>query len=89
MGGAEMVGWYASLLTGSLLFTWLFNATGGSVFVVAVFHGAMDIAFLATGPRLLPIVLGGLITTWGAAVLFGYLFGRLNRHPLVVDPSSS
>ena len=85
MGGAEIAGWYASIATGSLLFTWLFNATGGSVFVAAVFHGAMDVAFLVRGPRLLPVVLGGFVTLWGAGVLLGYWLGRLDRHPLVID----
>lgn len=85
MGGAEVAGWYASLLTGSLLFTWVFNATGGSVLITAVFHGTMDIAFLATGPALLPAALGALVTVWGAGLLLGYWLGRLDRYGLVID----
>jgi CAAX protease family protein len=85
MGGAEVAGWYASLFTGSVLFTWLFNATGGSVLITAVFHGAMDVAFLATGPRLLPAVLGAFVTVWGLALLVGDWLGRGYRYPRVID----
>ncbi len=41
-----MAGWFASLVTGAFLLTFLFNASGGSVLVVAIFHATMDIAFL-------------------------------------------
>lgn len=69
MGGLEIVGWYSSILTGAILFTWLFNSTGGSVLIAAVFHGAMDIAFVSPAPPLLGSVVGALITVWGLAVL--------------------
>ena len=85
MDGIEVAGWCASLYTGSLLFTWLFNATGGSVLITAVFHGMMDIAFLAAGPRLLPAVLGALVTVWGVSLLLGYGLGRFDRYPRVID----
>jgi membrane protease YdiL (CAAX protease family) len=85
MGGGEIVGWYASLLTGSVLFTWLFNATGGSVLIPAIFHGAMDVAFLASGPDLLPMVLGAFITILGVAVLVTYGPSSLAPRPRVAD----
>lgn len=85
MGGAEIMGWYFSLLAGSLLFTWLFNATSGSVFIPAVFHGTMDIAFTASGPALLPMVLGALITVWGLAVLIRHGPSNLASGPRVTE----
>lgn len=69
MTAPDIAGWYASLLCGSVLFTWLFNATGGSVLVPAIFHGMMDVAFLASGPARLPALLGGLVTVLGVGVL--------------------
>ena len=86
MGGPEIAGWYASILTASVLFTWIFNATGGSVLIAAVFHGAMDVAFLASGPELLPTILGGLITLLGLAILIRFGPGSLAARPKITDP---
>lgn len=85
MGIGEIVGWYASIVTGSLLFTWLFNTTGGSVLIVAVFHGTMDIAFLASGPPVLPMVIGAMITIWGIGIIFKYGPADLSPRPRVTD----
>ncbi len=69
MGGVEVVGWLFSIFTGAILFTWLFNSTGGSVMVAAVFHGMMDVAFVSPAPPPLSSVVGALVTVWGAVVL--------------------
>jgi len=69
MGPAEVMGWYLSILTGAVLFTWLFNSTQGSIFILAVFHGTMDIVFVSPGPPERATVLGALVTCWGLAVL--------------------
>ncbi|MGE5591904.1 MAG: type II CAAX prenyl endopeptidase Rce1 family protein [Bacillota bacterium] len=44
MGPAEIFGWYISLLTGSVLLTWMYNGARGSVLIVAVFHAALNVA---------------------------------------------
>ncbi|NOT24725.1 MAG: CPBP family intramembrane metalloprotease [Acidobacteria bacterium] len=85
MIGPEIVGWYLSILTASVLFTWLFNGTGGSIPICAIFHGVMDVAFLASGPSQLPSFLGGLITVLGVAVLVRFGPSSLAAHPRVVD----
>jgi uncharacterized protein len=36
-----IVGWIFSLVTGSLLLTWLFNSSGGSVLACAIFHSTI------------------------------------------------
>ena len=38
-----LIGWAASIVTGSVVCTWLFNSTRGSIAVVALFHTALDI----------------------------------------------
>jgi len=87
MGLAEIGGWYLSLLTGAILFTWLTNSTRGSILIAAIFHGTMDIAFVSpTGPMIASI-LGALITLWGMAVL-GMTGPRyLSRNGKVIIPS--
>ncbi|NJN56388.1 MAG: CPBP family intramembrane metalloprotease [Leptolyngbyaceae cyanobacterium SL_5_9] len=69
MGIAEVLGWYFSLLTEAILFTWLINSTHGSIFIAAIFHGTVDIAFVSPTSLMTKTVLGALIALWGIAVL--------------------
>lgn len=70
MDAAGVAGWFFSLLTGSVLLTWLYNESRGSILVVALFHAAVDVAFTSdiSSP---PVVnaAGALITVWGILVL--------------------
>lgn len=47
MDAAGAAGWFLSLLTGSILLTWFFNASKASILVCAIFHSAIDIVFTA------------------------------------------
>jgi hypothetical protein len=70
MGVAGLTGWFASLLTGAVLLTWLYNESRGSILVVAVFHAAVDVVF--TSDIASPVVVnaaGALITVAGLGVL--------------------
>jgi uncharacterized protein len=70
MGPAGAAGWLLSLLTGAVLLTWLYNASRGSVLVVALFHATIDVAF--TSDIASPLVVnatGALVTACGLAVL--------------------
>jgi uncharacterized protein len=84
MGGLEVVGWYFSILTGAILFTWLLNSTGGSVLIAAIFHGTMDIAFVSPAPPLISTLVGALVTVWGLGVLVVAGPRNLSRHARVV-----
>lgn len=71
MDAAGVAGWCLSLLTGSILLSWLYNSSRGSVLICAVFHATVDIAFTAKG--LSPEAtgyMGALITIWGIATIF-------------------
>ena len=66
MGLGGIVGWVLSLLTGSILFTWLFNSTKGSIFICAIFHSTVDVAFTADiAQGNVANYLGAMITIWG------------------------
>ena len=43
LGVAGAGGWFMSVVLGSILLTWLFNSSGGSIGAVALFHAALDI----------------------------------------------
>ena len=61
---------FFSMLTASLLLTWLYLRSRGSILVVAVFHAAFDIATTTpTTTKLIPMVMGGLITLVGLTVI--------------------
>jgi membrane protease YdiL (CAAX protease family) len=70
MGMAGSFGWVFSLLTGSVLLTWLYNSSKGSILVCAIFHSTIDIAFLAdfTDQNVINY-LGMLITVWGIVTI--------------------
>jgi uncharacterized protein len=69
MGFAEITGWFFSLLTGSFLFTWLYQFSKGSILACALFHSTVDIAFTskAATPNVVN-ALGMLITLLGLGV---------------------
>jgi membrane protease YdiL (CAAX protease family) len=88
MGLLGALGWYFSILTGAVLFTWLMNGAG-SVLVAAVFHGTMDIVFISPGAPLVTSLLGALVTIWGVGVVVvagpRYLSRRRRRLVLADD----
>lgn len=64
MAGAS--GWFFSLLTGSILLTWLYNSSKASILICAVFHSTVDIAFTADiADKSIVNYMGFLITVWG------------------------
>lgn len=70
MGPAGILGWLVSLLTGAILLTWLYNSSGGSLLVVAVFHATIDVAFTSDfASPLVTNISGAFITVWGVLVL--------------------
>ena len=63
---AGIVGWVFSLLTGSILLTWLYNSSKASILICAVFHSTIDMAFTADfAIKNVVNYMGFLITVWG------------------------
>lgn len=61
-----ILGWVFSLLTGSILLTWLYNSSRASILICAVFHSTIDIAFTADiADKNIVNYMGFLITLWG------------------------
>jgi uncharacterized protein len=70
MPAVGFIGFFFSMLTGSFLLTWLYLRGRGSILVVAAFHAAFDIATTTpTTTKLIPTLMGGLITLVGLAVI--------------------
>jgi len=88
LGLAGASGWLVSLVLGSILLTWLFNSSGGSIGAVAFFHAALDIFIGSPIAAELPNVMGALLTV--GTLLLIPVFGRqdLSRHLRVIDAAS-
>lgn len=75
------IGWFFSLLTGSVLLTWMYNSTRGSILVCAVFHTAVDIVFTTDlANQNITTYLGFLITVWGIITIIIFKPRNLSRH---------
>lgn len=71
MDAAGIFGWVFSLLTGSILLTWLYNSSRASILICAVFHATIDIAFTADfSDKNVVTYMGVLITVWGILIIF-------------------
>lgn len=70
MDMAGVFGWIFSLLTGSILLTWLYNSSKASILICAVFHSTIDIAFTADiADQNIINYMGFLITIWGILII--------------------
>ena len=58
MGPFLLVGMMIGIMLGEVMLTWLYNSTGGSVFMVALWHGLFDFfsATKANGPWVAPFI---------------------------------
>jgi len=65
MGWVILTGFVFGVLCGAVLLTWLYNGTGGSILMVALWHGTFDL-FTASkaGQDVIPIVMSALVIAW-------------------------
>jgi membrane protease YdiL (CAAX protease family) len=70
MGWTVLPAFTIGVLSGAVLFTWLYNGSGGSVLMVAVWHGLFDL-FTASeaGQDLIPMVISIAVIVWAVIVL--------------------
>ena len=80
------VGWFVSIVTGAILLTWLYNSSGGSILIVSLFHGSMDVVFTSkgVGPDMMS-VMGTLIVLWALLILVMLGPASLSRFSKQVD----
>jgi uncharacterized protein len=63
---ARLLGWFVSLVTGSLLTAWLYLQSDGSVLPVVCFHGLLDMVMVNQGVGSVAMgAMGAAITVWG------------------------
>ena len=75
-----ILGWVFSLLTGSVLLTWIYNSSRASILICAVFHSTIDIAFTADiADKNIMNYMGFLITVWGILIIIVFKPKYLSR----------
>jgi hypothetical protein len=80
MDMAGLIGFFVSLFTGSILLTWLYNSTKGSIFLVALFHALIEIIFMSD--NITPTISafeGTIITVLAFVVLATFKTKSLSR----------
>ena len=69
MSMAMKAAWLVNLLLATAMLTWLFNATEGSMGLLALLHGLIDVAFLASGSQAVMAAVGAGLTVLAVASL--------------------
>ena len=79
MGWAGILGWVFSLMTGSILLTWLYKSSRASILICAVFHSTIDIAFTTEfADKNTMNYMGIFITIWGIITVI-FLNGKIRQ----------
>jgi hypothetical protein len=79
MGPVMLIGWYASLLTGTALLGWMYEGSRGSVLLVATFHALLDLVMVNRGVTAPMLATMGAVTTIGGLGAVGLLLRRARR----------
>lgn len=80
MDSAGVFGWIFSLLTGSVLLSWLYNSSRANLLICAVFHSTIDVAFTADfSNQHIMGYMGFLITIWGILTIIIFKPANLSR----------
>jgi len=86
MGLWVLPGFMVGVLCGAVVFTWLYNSTGGSILMVALWHGIFDLlSASAAGQDIIPIAMSAAVIVAGLVIPRAYgleNFSRLERHAL-------
>ena len=70
---AIAIGWFLGLMSGAIMFTWLYNSTDGSLLAVALWHGAFNfITASAAGEGHGAAIMSTLVMIWAVVLIFIY-----------------
>jgi membrane protease YdiL (CAAX protease family) len=78
--GIMLPGFFIGLVLGGIVYTWLFNSTGGSVLVVALLHASMNFVTASrAGQGAMAAVVSTVFMIWGILVVILFKPANLAR----------
>ena len=79
---AIAIGWTLGLLSGTIVFTWLFNSAYGSILIVSIWHGCFNfITASNAGNGILAAVVSTLVMVWAVVVIVWFKPENLSLSP--------
>jgi membrane protease YdiL (CAAX protease family) len=86
-GIGTLIGFFIGVLAGAIFLTWLYNSSGGSVLIVAVWHGLFDYVTACTQCKsgLISATLSTFVMIWAVVVVAVFKptsLSRKERHVL-------
>ena len=81
LGAAGFIPFALGVLSGSILLTWMYTRSGGSVFLVAIWHGVFD--FLITneaGQGTIAAAMSTIVMVWAVAIVAVELWQQYRAH---------
>ena len=80
-GVGTLIGFLLGVLAGTIFLTWLYNGSGGSVLIVAVWHGLFDFVTACTQCKsgLVAATVSTFVMVWAVVVVIVYKRTNLSR----------
>lgn len=80
-GVGTLIGFFVGVLAGAIFLTWLYNSSGGSILIVAVWHGLFDYVTACTECKsgLIAATLSTLVMIWAIIVVLLFKPANLSR----------
>lgn len=76
---AIAIGWAIGLFAGAIVFTWLYNSSGGSVLILAIWHACFNFTTSSdAGNGILAAVVSTVVMVWAVLVIFIFKPARLS-----------
>ncbi|MGA9532657.1 MAG: hypothetical protein WBR18_08085, partial [Anaerolineales bacterium] len=77
------------LLAGAIVFTWIFNSTGGSVLMTIVWHGLFNYTTACTACKTSPTaaIISTLVMVWAVVVIVVFKPANMSRRQKVTQPA--
>jgi uncharacterized protein len=78
-------GWVIGLFAGAIVFTWLFNSSGSSILILAVWHGCFNfISATDAGNGILAAVVSTIVMVWAVVIVVVFKPKNLSHREKIV-----